>query len=83
MRYIREHRHSLYLELLMTGKLNSYLADIDRQAEDMLLQMMDKMAKQEGITEQLKTENQMEWFINMNAIKQKAIALVYSELINN
>jgi len=65
----------------MTGKLNGYLADIDRQAEDMLLRLVEEMAKSEGITEQLKAENQMEWIQRMNNIRQQATEFVYSEII--
>ena len=50
-----------YTNLLTTGKLNSYLADIDKQAEDMFLRLVKQMAEREGVTEQLKAENQMEW----------------------
>ena len=81
LRYIKECKHSLYLDLLMTGKLNGYLADIDRQAEDMFLQLMEDMAHKEGVTEQLKAENQIEWIARMNNIKQKALAFVYNELV--
>ena len=81
LRFIKEHRHSLYLELLMTGKLNSYLADIDRQAEVMFLLLMENMAHKEGVTEQLKAENQMEWIKKMNNIRQRAIEVVNEVLI--
>lgn len=57
LQYIRQNKHVLYTELLMSGKLNSYLADIDRQAENMLSRLMDQMAEREGITEKLKKEN--------------------------
>lgn len=81
LRYIREHKRALYHELLMTGKLNGYLADIDRQAEDMLLQLVDRMAESEGVTEQLKAEDQMEWVQRMNNIRQRVIEIINSELI--
>jgi len=81
LRYIKQHKQALYSKLLMTSKLNSYLADIDRQAEDMLLRLVEEMANSEGITEQLKAENQMEWIQRMNSIRQRAIEIVNSKLI--
>ena len=81
LRYIREHKRALYYDLLMTGKLNSYLADIDRQAEDMLLRLVEEIAESEGVTEQLKVDNQMEWIQRMNNIRQRAVELINSELI--
>lgn len=81
LRFIKEYRHSLYLDLLMTGKLNSYLADIDRQAEDILLQLMQEMAEKEDIAEQLKAEKQIEWVAQMNNIRQIAIEIINKELI--
>ena len=76
LRFIKEHRHSLYLDLLMTGKLNGYLADIDRQAEDMFLRLVEETAAKEGVTEQLKAENQMEWVMKINNIRQRAIEII-------
>ena len=83
LRFIKEHRHSLYLDLLMTGKLNSYLADIDRQAKDMLLRLVDEIAKREDVTEQLKAKNQMEWVRRMNNVRSRAIEIVNDILICN
>ena len=83
LQYIKEHKQVLYSELLMTGKLNGYLADIDRRAEDMLLRLVKEMAKQEGVTEQLKAENQMEWIARMNNIRNSAIEIVKYNLIFN
>ena len=83
LRYIREHRRNLYYELLITGKLNDYLIDIDREAEDMLLRLVDNMAESEGITEQLKAQNQMEWVRRMNNIRSRAIEIVNDTLIYN
>ncbi len=76
-----KHKQTMYSELLMTGKLNSYLADIDRQAEDMLLRLVEEMAESKGVTEQFKAENQMEWIQQMNNIGQRTIEIVNSELI--
>ena len=81
LRFIKENKHSLYIELLMTGKLNGYLADIDQQAEDMLLRLVDDISQSEGITEQLKAGNQMEWIQKINNIRQRAIEIVNEALI--
>ena len=71
------------MNLLTSGKLNSYLADIDKQAEDMLFRLVKQMAKREGVTEALKAENQMEWVGRMNNIRNRATELVNAELIYN
>ena len=60
-RYLKEHKRLFYSNLLTSGKLNSYLADIDRQAEEMFSRLVKQMAECEGVTEQLKAENQLEW----------------------
>ena len=80
-RYLKEHRRASYATLLTSGKLNSYLADIDRQAEEMFLRLVKQMAEMEGVTEQLKADNQMEWVGWMNNIRNKAREIVNSELI--
>jgi len=82
LRYIKQNRKSLYFNLLTSGKLNGYLADSDKQAENMLSQLVKQMAEREGVTEQLKAENQMEWVRRMNNIRQRATEIVNSELIN-
>jgi hypothetical protein len=61
LRYIREHRKAFYTGLLLDGKLNGYLADLNEQAEDMFFRLVNELAKKEGITETLKAENQMLW----------------------
>ncbi len=81
LRYIREHKHGMYCDLLMTGKLNGYLADIDRQAEDMLLLLVDQMAESEGETERLKEGNQMEWVQRMNNIYVRSVEIINITLI--
>ena len=68
-RYLREHRKALYNALLLSGKLDSHLADINQQAEDMFSQLVKQMAEQEGITEQLKADYQMEWVGCVNNIR--------------
>ena len=80
-RYLKEHRRITYAALLTSGKLNSYLADIDRQAEEMFLRLVEQMAEAEGVTEQLKAGNQMEWVGRMNNIRNRAMEIVNSELI--
>lgn len=81
LRYLRQHRKVLYTNLLTSGKLNRYLADIDKQAEDMFLRLVKQMAEREGMTEQLKAENQMEWVGRMNNIRIRAIEFINQELI--
>ena len=81
LRYIKQHKRALYLNLLTTGKLNGYLADIDKQAEEMLLRLVKQMAESEGVTEQLKADNQMEWVVRMNNICCRATEIVNNELI--
>ena len=83
LRYIKQHKKALYLTLLTTGKLNGYLADIDKQAEEMLFRLVKQMAECEGVTEQLKANNQMEWVVRTNNIRNSAIELVNRELIYN
>lgn len=81
LRYIKQHRKVLYLNLLTSGKLNGYLADIDEQAENMFYQLVKQMAVREGITENLKADNQMEWVGRMNNIRQRATEIVINNLI--
>ena len=81
LRYIRQYKRLLYTNLLTSGKLNSYLADIDEQAEDMFLRLVKQMAERESVTEQLKAENQMEWVGAMNNIRHRATEIVNTELI--
>ncbi len=81
LRYICQHKRVLYTTLFTRGKLNSYLADIDAQAEDMFLRLVEQMAEREGVTEQLKVENQMEWVGAMNNIRHRATEIVNTELI--
>lgn len=81
LRYLKQHRKALYTNLLTSGKLNSYLADIDKQAEDMFSRLVKQLTEREGVTEQLKAENQMEWVGRMNNIRSKAMEIVTAELI--
>lgn len=79
--YLKEHRQVLYTAMLLSGKLNDHLFEVDEQAEAMFFQLVKQLAEQEGITEQLKAENQMEWVGQMNSIRSRAEEIVYSELI--
>ena len=80
-RYLKEHCRSTYATLLTSGRLNSYLADIDCQAEGMFLRLVKRMATSEGITEQLKADHQMEWVSRMNNIRSRAMEMVNNDLI--
>ena len=80
-RYLKANRRALYTSLLTSGKLNSYLADIDRQAEEMFSRLVKQMAEMEGVTEELKAAKPMEWVGRMNNIRNKAMEIVNSELI--
>ena len=81
LRYIKHHRKILYLNLLTSGKLNGYLADLDKQADEMFSLLVKQMAESEGVTEQLKADNQMEWVDQMNNIRGRAAELVNTDLI--
>lgn len=80
-RYLKEHRRATYATLLTSGRLNSYLADIDRQAEEMFLRLVKQMAEAEGITETLKATDPMEWVGRMNNIQSRAMEMVNNDLI--
>ena len=82
LRYIKQERKLLYTELLTSGRLNAYLADINAQAEGRMLLLTEQMARREGITEQLKAQYQMAWVQGMNNIKAQAMEIVNHELIN-
>lgn len=81
--HLQEHHKVLYMNLLTSGKLHKYLLDVDKQAEDMFLRLVEQMAKREGVTEQLKAENQMEWVGRMNSIRSRAMENVNADLIFN
>ena len=81
LRYIKQNRKMLYLNLLTSGKLNGYLSDLDKQAEDMFSRLVKQMAEREGVTEKLKAENQMEWVGRMNNIRSRATEIVNNDLI--
>ena len=80
-RHLKQHHKILYYNLLTSGKLNAHLAEIDRQAEDMFFRLVKQMAEREGVTEQLKAENQMEWVRRINNIRNRATEIVYAVII--
>ena len=82
LRYIKQNRKVFYLNLLTSSKLNGYLAELDKQAEDMFSRLVKQMAEREGVTERLKAENQMEWVGRMNSIRNRASEIINSNLIN-
>ena len=79
--YLRQHRRPIYSGMLMTGTLNAHLEEIDRAAEEMSELLMTQMAEREGVTEQLKAEDQMVWVQAMNNIRNRAEEIVLAELI--
>ena len=80
-RYLKQNHKVLYYNLLTSGKLNSYLADIDKQAEEMFSRLVKQMAMRESVTGQLKADNQMEWVARMNNIRSRATEVVNTDLI--
>ena len=81
LRYLKKHRRVRYANLLTSGELNAYLADIDRQAENLFLRLVKQMADAEGITEALKANDQMEWVGRMNSCRDRASETVYHQVI--
>ena len=81
LRYLRECRKVTYINLLTSGRLNAYLAGIDRQAQERLERLIEQMKQAQGITEQLKAENALEWVGRMNTIRACAMEIVEKEII--
>ena len=79
--YLRSHKRVTYSGLLLSGKLNNHIEDIDRQAEEMFSQLVEQMKPAEGITEQLKATDQMAWVGAMNNIRNRAEEIVKSEVL--
>ena len=79
--YLRKAKRAIYDAMLMTGTLNAHLEETDRQAEELLDRLTKQLAEQEGVTEALKAENQMEWVRRMNNIRSRAEEIVFAELI--
>ena len=76
-----EHKKAIFTIMQMNGTLQTYLAELNEQAEGMFLRLVKQLAEREGVTEQLKAENQMEWVGRMNNIRSRAAEIVNSELI--
>ena len=83
LRYLRQHKRLLYTNLLTSCKLNSYIADIDRQAEELFSRLVKQMVERESVTEELKAHDQMAWIGRMNNIRNRATEIVYNDLIYN
>lgn len=83
LRYIKQHHKVRYTNLLTSGKLNGYLADLNEQAENMFFRLVKQMAEREGVTEQLKAGNQMEWVTRMNNIRSNATEIVNHDIVYN
>ena len=81
LRHLKKHRRTVYAELLTSGKLNDYLADLNEQAENMFFRLVKELAEIEGITETLKASDQMEWVQRMNAAQETATEIVNHDLI--
>ena len=81
MRCLKEYRRNTYTTLLISGKLNTYLADIDKQAQERMERLTEQMKRAQGITEQLKTENALEWTQRMNNIRACAKEIIEKEII--
>ena len=80
-RYLKQNKKAIYTGLRISGDLSDYLADIDKQAEEMFSQLVKQMAENEGVTELLKTQDQMAWVGAMNNIRNRAMEIVNSDLI--
>ena len=81
MRHLKQHHKTVYTELMTSGKLNGYLADLNEQAEVMFLRLVKELAEKEGITETLKAKNQMLWVQRMNEVQETATKTVNNDLI--
>jgi hypothetical protein len=81
LQYLKKHKQLVYLNLLASGRLNEYLASVDEQAEDMFSRLVKEYADRQGVTEQLKAENQLLWVQKMNNIRACVREIVNSEMI--
>lgn len=81
LRYLKQHHKILYYNLLASGKLRSHLADVEEEAQTLFLRLVKQYAEREGITEQLKDENPMEWVRRMNNIRSQVTEIVNADLI--
>ena len=83
LEYIKHHRKGCYTSLAIGCELNRYLADLDKQAEDIFSRLVTQMAEREGVTEQRKADNQMEWVAQMNNIRSRAAEIINHDIIYN
>ena len=83
LRYLKSHHPIIYTNLLTSCKITAYLADIDKQAEDMFFRLVEQLAEKEGVTEKLKADNQMLWVARMNNIRNQATEIVNDEIVYN
>lgn len=81
LQYLRKYRQSTYTALFLSGKLDSYLVEIDQRAEKMFFQLVEQMTELEGVTDQLKACNEMDWICRMNNIRSRATEIINTELI--
>lgn len=81
LRYLKQHHKILYYNLLTSGKLRSHLADVEEEAQTLFLRLVKEYAEREGVTEQLKAENPMEWVRKLNNIRNQIMGIVINELI--
>ena len=79
--YLKEHKRGWYSSLLLTGKLDEHLAEIDHSCNERIELIMNQLARREGVTETLKAADQMEWIRQMNSIRERAEEIVLSELV--
>ena len=81
LRYLKEYRRGTYINLLTSGRLNTYLAEIDKQAEEMFSRLIEQMANGDGVTEQLKAADQLSWIRAMNNIRNRATEIINTTII--
>lgn len=81
LRYLKQHHKILYYNLLTSGKLQSHLADVEEEAQSLFLRLVKEYAEREGVTEQLKAENPMEWVRKMNNIRSSVLEIVSKEAV--
>jgi len=83
LHFLKQYRRITYINLLTSGNLNEYLVKIDRQAQERFLRIVEQIKQKQGITEQLKVNNAMEWIARINCIKQQAEEIILKEMIYN
>ena len=81
LRYLKQHHKILYYNLLTSGKLHSHLADVEEEAQTLFLRLVKEYAEREGVTEQLKAENPMEWVRRMNCIRSRITEIVNHDVV--